>query len=464
MLRPAVLGALACAVGVQGRAAWLPRQEAALDVLAPTKSVGTAESPKQAARATSSSRVSPAAPQKKCVDAAGEPVWCTSAASVGTLSDAAINASRGSLYRTAPQTGPEKKCVDAAGEPVWCTSSSSVGPRIAQFVDPKAVKNATSQAASDPMVCGVLYFVHIPKTGGTTINDRLRGLGWAFNRLYWGDEEEGDDPNAWLKDQDAWKKSDGWQWLLQMIDSEEHPKIVLEAHHGAPGLEYMVEHELKEVACKLKERGCQVRVVTMMRKPVDRIISSLIFNNEEGQVFPEDDVALGELRYLAEEQPRYLLSGHHDTWPKYWLKYPDKNSIDWDLVRRVQHALSYAAIVGNTRQLDEFVAQVYNLLGVEPERDCEGTIVMHKWRSAEECRRRARVQPDLNVQKNDYIWSELSDNVKQAVLKVTQTDRNIYHSWFRDDDARPRWRPRADSDRSAYPTMPQPFRDLADDC
>ena len=84
-----------------------------------------------------------------------------------------------------------------------------MGPRIAQFVDPKAVKRATSQAASDPMVCGVLYFVHIPKTGGTTINDRLRGLGWAFNRLYWGDEEEGDDPNAWLKDQDAWKKSDG---------------------------------------------------------------------------------------------------------------------------------------------------------------------------------------------------------------------------------------------------------------
>ena len=42
----------------------------------------------------------------------------------------------------------------------------------------------------EPMSCGMLYYVHVPKTGGSTVFDRLQKVkhGWGYNRLYWGDD------------------------------------------------------------------------------------------------------------------------------------------------------------------------------------------------------------------------------------------------------------------------------------
>ena len=55
----------------------------------------------------------------------------------------------------------------------------------------------------------------------------------------------------------------------------------------------MIEHELKDIACELKAKGCKLRVMTLLREPVERVISSLIYNHKG---MPDDQKALNMLR------------------------------------------------------------------------------------------------------------------------------------------------------------------------
>ena len=160
----------------------------------------------------------------------------------------------------------------------------------------------------------------------------------------------------------------------------------------------MIEHELKDIACELKAKGCKLRVMTLLREPVERVISSLIYNHKG---MPDDQKALNMLRlanqpypnpnpnsptptliptltltlplpltvtltltltrFFAEEQSRYLVAGHSKQWPEAWHQIPKPGFIEEDLVKKVQHALSYVHVVGNTKRLDAVVDKVYTM-------------------------------------------------------------------------------------------------------
>jgi len=311
----------------------------------------------------------------------------------------------------------------------WCADNCQDGCSPAN--------QALCKCAVD-MPCGLLYFVHIPKTGGSTIYNRLNHLGWESNRLYWGDGEN-NHTAEWVADKHAWKSSQAWKWVQQKLDSEQRPKMILEAHHGAPGLHYMVAHELKDIACRLKSRGCQVRVITMLREPVERVISSLIFNHLG---MPEDQKAINMLRYFAEEQSRYLVSGHFKQWPDAWYKIPPPGFVDKVLAKKVQEALSYVHIVGNTKRLDVFADKVASMLGGED--------------TPLDALPDLNVTPDYNVTPEKLkvlSGQDLSDTLKNALLRATQTDRNIYRSWFGNS-----------TERIHTFAKPHTVRSLSEDC
>ena len=257
----------------------------------------------------------------------------------------------------------------------------------------------------EPMSCGLLYYAHIPKTGGSTVFDRLQKVGWAYNRLYWGDDGPAEE-DKWVADPDRWKNSSGWKWLHKMLASKK-PKIILEAHHGAPGLEYMVNHELGDIACALKAKGCQLHVITVMRSPFERMTSSLVFN-EHGM--PSQKKAISLLKQSSDEQARYLLKGHVKQWtnPK-WHELPSPQSVDAEVVSRAQNVLSYAYLVGNARRLDEVMGQVYTLLGVDKPTSGPNA---------------SNVTPDYD----DDGW--VPKELKVALWRATQTDRTLFYSWM----------------------------------
>lgn len=251
--------------------------------------------------------------------------------------------------------------------------------------------------------------------------DRLNHVkgGWEINRLYWGDGPK-NHTSEWTIDTNAWKSSYGWTWLQSKLNDPK-PKVIIEAHHGAPGLHYMVEHELKDIACQLKAKGCKVRIVTLLREPVERVISSLIYNHRG---MPDDQKALNMMRYFAEEQSRYLVAGHFKQWPEaYTYQIPPTGFIDEVLVKKVQKALSYVHIVGNTRRLDLVVDKVYSMFG---------TNIQKAEPEAEEAAD-LNVTPDYN-KTPDYLsvlaGRDLSVEVRHALLKATQTDRKVYRSYF----------------------------------
>jgi len=294
----------------------------------------------------------------------------------------------------------------------WCATTCVNGcPKTAQSVCECAVD----------MACGLLYFVHIPKTGGTTMYDRLKHSGWEASRLYWGDGPK-NHTSEWTADRKAWKSSESWKWVQEKL-AEVKPKLIIEAHHGAPGLQYMIEHELKDIACTLKAKGCKLRIITMLREPVERVISSLIYNHRG---MPEDQKALNMLRFFAEEQSRYLVAGHSKQWPEAWHQIPKSGFVEEELVKKVQHALSYVHVVGNTKRLDSVVDKVYKMLGTD-----EKALVNAK--DLNVTPKDLNVTPEYNVTP-DYLkvlsGRSLSDELRHALLRATQTDRRVYRSYF----------------------------------
>ena len=230
------------------------------------------------------------------------------------------------------------------------------------------------QGREQPLDCGLLYYLHVPKTGGTTVKHHLRGLepqGWQLLSLQWPQKDKNPtERQRWLDDPEHWKTSEGWQKLRHAIATEERPKLVMVAHHGAPGLAYMVEHELPKLACELKARGCGVAVTTMLREPVARAVSAALFNSvksgdglseaywTENRTEVEQD-----LISRAELQTRYLLAGHPDQWPATWHALSPAAAAA-GLAEQAQRALSFVRIVGATARLDAFLEATDALLGV----------------------------------------------------------------------------------------------------
>ena len=265
----------------------------------------------------------------------------------------------------------------------------------------------------EPMPCGLLYFVHIPKTGGSTVFNRLKGItGWGFNRLYWGDDRKEED--KWVKHRDRWIKSPGWEWLQEQLKLDK-PSLIVEAHHGAPGLQYMEKHALKKIACQLKAKGCQLRIVTMLREPVSRLMSGLIFNTAWESGIPEKEAALRFIGENSELQSRYLLEGHPRQWrDALWRKLPSPHTVDDDLVEGAQEALAHAYLVGHSAELNSFVYAIYRLLGL---RHRKAAILLRHH------------DDDSNVTPQ-YNRSALSTDIRTAVHVATQSDRQVYESWF----------------------------------
>merc|ERR1719364_466161 len=102
------------------------------------------------------------------------------------------------------------------------------------------------------MQCGVLWFVHIPKNGGSTTWDYLKRNAAA---------------NHW-----KWNESDGWRDAeIEMRKKE--PKLIVHWNTRAEGSGYMMRNHLPQVACEMQAKGCDFQMATMLRDPVDHVTS-----------------------------------------------------------------------------------------------------------------------------------------------------------------------------------------------
>ena len=274
----------------------------------------------------------------------------------------------------------------------------------------------------EPMHCGLLYYLHVPKTGGTTVKNHLRALGpqgWQLLHLQWPPKGKNTtERQRWLEDPEHWKTSEGWLELRRAVATERRPKLLMVAHHGAPGLTYMVEHELPKLACELKARGCGLAVTTVLRDPVERAMSAALFNSGKSgsglsESFWTDNRSVVEQALVdrAELQTRYLLAGHPDQWPSTWHTLSPATATA-GLVKQAQRALSFVRLVGVTARLKAFLEATDELLGVAPaghvDADGEANITPVQWLSP----------------------AEFAHDFGATLRDATRADRAVFSAWF----------------------------------
>ena len=149
-------------------------------------------------------------------------------------------------------------------------------------------------AKPEPMQCGVLWFLHIAKTGGRDIITQLKGqaLGplakedggfvsarelpanWTFVEL-WYDRQMGASP---MKSR-RYKDTEAWKTMERALAEEAQPKVFVHDHNNMAGFddENMFDEVLRPMACALEARGCKLTLATMLREPNARAKSHVFF-------------------------------------------------------------------------------------------------------------------------------------------------------------------------------------------
>ena len=165
---------------------------------------------------------------------------------------------------------------------------------VAPRQDVSCASWAGMPAKVEPMQCGVLWFLHIAKTGGRDIITQLKGqaLGplakedggfvsarelpanWTFVEL-WYDRQMGASP---MKSR-RYKDTEAWKTMERALAEEAQPKVFVHDHNNMAGFddENMFDEVLRPMACALEARGCKLTLATMLREPTSRAKSHVFF-------------------------------------------------------------------------------------------------------------------------------------------------------------------------------------------
>ena len=132
-----------------------------------------------------------------------------------------------------------------------------------------------------PMKCGVFWFLHVPKTGGTTLMSYFKQQaplhGWKYADM-WQMKVEKDDAQPGPIHWGSWNKTAKWQSVLSELAADK-PKLLVHTHHNMPGLgnRYFATEVLAPLAQKLANKGCELRFATVLRDAVEHVKSAAFF-------------------------------------------------------------------------------------------------------------------------------------------------------------------------------------------
>ena len=223
------------------------------------------------------------------------------------------------------------------------------------------------------MPCGVLWFVHVPKTGGSTVSDWLRQNGRANGwfpiytlakgpyRMHDSGHLEAGLPTRRVigsalrsANASARQQSPVWRAIWEGVARRDGrpPRVIVKTHTGSLGTGSYLLHSglFTRLAMLLARRGCRLSVVTVVREPAERTASWAVASRVRHEAFRPLVARIGNA------QSQYLWYG--DDFPR-WLRAPPTN-----LPRKVFSLLrNRVAACGVTDRLDAFLASVAALLG-----------------------------------------------------------------------------------------------------
>ena len=277
-----------------------------------------------------------------------------------------------------------------------------------------------------PLTCGVLWFLHVPKTGGTTLMKHFhdnaggglpgkRGInGWRYANMWLNPvpiEARGapGSPHQWA----TWNVSTKWTSIVLDELKQPQPKLIVHAHHNMPGLAdpYMRDVVLRPMAKSMRSKGCEVRFATVLREPVAEIVSLMLFRHVPRERFVKS------VRQNSEAMSKYLLYNFWTQWPAIYQQAPPTDEEGEELLHAAQDVLHNFSLVGRTEQLGVFVTNVNRMLGW-PEDLTAPAANVAPWKDGKEAEFSSRWRP----------WDPNEDEL-HAVREANVFDSHLYHSF-----------------------------------
>ena len=211
-------------------------------------------------------------------------------------------------------------------------------------------------ATTPAMQCGVLWMLHVPKTGGTTLGRFMQQC--AADRGF---------PAVDFRHSDArffhGSTQKPWANLSAHVLAYPRPLAAVVHHMGIPGLEPALYREvLLPLRAMLEAKNCTLRLVTMLRSPGERVISSLFYNAtfKNGSSLMTPSRMAAALNHkgtnnLNNFQARFVVRGYpiHDS---KW--HAEKMADDTGLAHEALAVLGRFDAVGRTEELQETIEYV----------------------------------------------------------------------------------------------------------
>jgi len=265
------------------------------------------------------------------------------------------------------------------------------------------------------MQCGVLWNVHMPEAGGTTIHsyfdqktkgDNPQANGWEFFNMQWSSKRCANQPCF-----DGWDTTtEKWASLMGKVRLHPKPKLIVNFYNGYPGLGLgFMQQALSPLQAQLEAKGCVLKITSTLREPTAHAVA-LALSHGIALSANSSEVQRRKIIHFAEQwsnhQTKYLLL-NKQLWPS--VLHTNNATLDAALLPSAQQLLTRFALVGRAEHLPEFVGAINQVLG---------------WPSGWSLADLRDARRDVDV-----TAANLTDTDTRAIRATVKADSTLYQSF-----------------------------------
>jgi hypothetical protein len=240
-------------------------------------------------------------------------------------------------------------------------TSMNEGPGKVKIAELRTEASVSMTRENQPSAqCGLYYFYHVGKVGGTSVKTWM----WLLQK---------DNPRNITSYFDFWHKETygDYDWRVELNEIEDaiysgkmtvgdKTWLSVHHHHGSPGLRYMMP-SLRDWRTNLRSQGCDLILTTVLREPFSRARSIVRYKDdihrEDFEAFFEsgqNNREEGVVNYLLFNKDMVHEPSAYSS--EYFPGGPKQDEVTTGAIDEVVDYLKEFDIVGQTTKLDSFIA------------------------------------------------------------------------------------------------------------